>query len=66
MSETTSFMDFHVALIEMERDRDRWQKIANDLAETSTCKVTSHFVHGCPYECKHRKAKRNFHGIVTV
>lgn len=32
MSEPTSFIDFQLLLIEMERDRDRWRKVAEALA----------------------------------
>lgn len=32
MNEPTSFIDFQLLLIEMERDRDKWKEIADRLA----------------------------------
>lgn len=36
MSEPVSFIEFQLLLIEMERERDRWKKLAEELAEAIT------------------------------
>lgn len=47
--------------LEMQADREKWKAIAHWLEETSTCKITSHFLKGCPYDCEYRKAVRQSH-----
>jgi hypothetical protein len=36
MGNSVSFIEFQLMLIDMERDRDKWKKLAEDLAEAIT------------------------------
>lgn len=62
-SKPVSFIELQLMIIDAEREAEKWRKIASELAETATCKITSHYLKGCPFDCEFRVAMRKQMGI---